>query len=394
MKPTIILAFANSAEAHLGLLKSESGQLMHILGPLHDKGAIEVHREESTTVDELVDVFKRFHQRICIFHYAGHAGGEGLMLEEGDAGAEGLAELLHMQAGRLSLVFLNGCSTLPQVDRLMTLGIKAVIATSVPIEDRKAVEFAAWFYQQLIARRTLGDAFRLAAAALQMKFSGVPKPEIVTHRGERRHTGDTPGEALPWGLYIHDTAADILDWRIPDTPIQRFLTNPLSDYKANDYLPKILGAMGHYDASVKATIEEIKAGKRDRRTVLPYIVEQLPWTVGAQLQKLIANSDAMRSLGLERLQQIVNAYVITSQVLLYIQLSQLWEERRQGRITEDCRFLIDVLALDEEGARYYDYVAATINAGRFFRKQHIAPFVKEFEAFLTSFAKKEHLYKA
>ena len=96
--------------------------------------------------------------RIAIFHYAGHADEGRLMLEralgsaDGAAHAEGLAGLLGDQRG-LKLAFLNGCSTLPQVDLLRGAGVPAVIATSRAINDAVARDFAITFYEALTVGR-------------------------------------------------------------------------------------------------------------------------------------------------------------------------------------------------------------------------------------------------
>ena len=97
-------------------------------------------------------VFQKHRDRIAIFHFGGHADGDRLLLQSAfeprPAYAEGLATLLGQQRG-LKLVFLNGCSTRPQVKRLLDAGVPAVIATARPIDDRVATEFAVAFYQAL-----------------------------------------------------------------------------------------------------------------------------------------------------------------------------------------------------------------------------------------------------
>ena len=97
-------------------------------------------------------VFQRHRDRIALFHFGGHADGDRLLLQSAleprPAYAEGLATLLGQQRG-LKLVFLNGCSTRPQVKRLLDAGVPAVIATARPIDDGVATEFAVAFYQAL-----------------------------------------------------------------------------------------------------------------------------------------------------------------------------------------------------------------------------------------------------
>ena len=389
--PIVYLAFANDQDAHLSLLKGESRQLMDILSGLHDKQAIEIYREESTNVQDLITSFNRFDGRLAVFHYGGHAGGSGLHLEEGEAQAKGLAELFGQQQN-LQLVFLNGCSTLAQVDRLMALGVKAVIATSVPINDERAKDFSGWFYQALAVKRPIKSAFEFAVASLRTKYKDAQAPAVVEYRGLQRRQGSE--EALPWGLYVNEKHAGVLEWRLPDAPIQRFLANPLANYSPNDYLPKILGAMVRYDDSLKQVIDDVKAGKKDKREVLPIIVQNLPWTIGAQLQKLISRSESMRTPGVERLHQTVNTYVIASQVMFYLLASQLWEEQRQGGKQVEDPALFGLLSLDETGARFFDYVDTLSRMGALFRENGWTPFVPEFGQVFEALEKKEHFYKA
>ena len=186
----------------------------------------------------------------------------------------------------------------------------------------------------------------------------------------------------------------MLNWRLPDTPIQRFLANPLANYAPNDYLPKILGAMVRYDPALKQVIEEVKAGRKDKREVLPIIIQNLPWTIGAQLQKLISRSESMRVPGPERLQQTINTYVMAAQVLLYMLVSQLWDEQRASEGKAHYQPIIELLSLDAASVRFYDYVDAFSRIGATFRKNGWTPFVKEFSALFDALEKKDHFYKS
>lgn len=390
-KPIVYLAFANDNDAHLSLLKEESRQLVDTLSALHDKQAIEVYRDESTTVAELASSFNRFDGRIAIFHYGGHAGGSGLQLEKGPARAQGLAELFSQQK-ELQLVFFNGCSTLAQVDRLMELGVKAVIATSVPIEDTRAMDFADWFYGSLALKKTIKGAFDFAVAALNTKYSDIPAPAVVEYRGIRLN--EEGAEALPWGLYINKNHKDMLNWRLPDPPIRRILPNSRTNYYPTDYLPKILGAMVRYNPLLERTIQEVRAGRRDRREVLPIIIENLPWAIGAQLQKLASRSESMRTPGPERLQQTISTYVAATQVLLYILASELWEEQRKAGQPLPAQPISSLLALDENGAQFFDYVAAMGKVGAIFKQKKWTPFIREFTQLFESLEQKGPFYKS
>jgi len=392
----LVFAFANDDDAHLSLLKQESSQVNGTFSPLHDKGAIELYREESATVGELSRIFQRFDRRILLFHYGGHAGGQGLRLEEGDAQAEGLARFFQQQKDNLKLVFLNGCSTLPQVERLMDLGIKAVIATSSPIEDSKAVEFAQEFYRGLIVRQPVGRAFESASAMLRTKYSGVEAPAIIEFRGIRRRT-EQPA-SIPWGLYINEKHKDILDWRLPVKPRRLEMTLQNSDYQPNQYLKYVLEAMFFIDDDLRKALTnengllvDANGNPLNEQQKFYIILKHLPWPIGAQFQKLIA----LRTLNKERLRQIASTYLVTSQTLLCLILAQFFDHAEKEP-DEDWSLLQEVFDLDRKAFKVFDFLGHI-------KKLHVkdfldgesAPFVEEIIPFLKELQnEKSDLYKA
>ena len=170
--------------------------------------------------------------RIAIFHYAGHADEGRLMLEkalgsaDGSAHAEGLAGLLGGQRG-LKLVFLNGCSTLPQVDLLLGAGVPAVIATSRAINDLVARDFAITFYEALTVGResdgirkgqSIAEAFASAEDFVKARYSASPEAlyrDLTAKAEEVREV--TKG--LPW-LLRPSTGTPVLRWGLfEDDPL-------------------------------------------------------------------------------------------------------------------------------------------------------------------------------
>ncbi|MBP9077502.1 MAG: CHAT domain-containing protein, partial [Haliscomenobacter sp.] len=164
--PIFFFAFANEEGRFLELLKQESSAVYNALYPVEEQGRLLIAREESLSSDELFLAFRRYKDRMFIFHFAGHAGSDVLGLEDLEANASHVADLLAEQKDSLKLVFLNGCATLNQVARLQELGIKAVIATSRPVEDDKAQFFAEEFYKNLATGNfTLKESFLQAKTA-------------------------------------------------------------------------------------------------------------------------------------------------------------------------------------------------------------------------------------
>ncbi len=105
------------------------------------------------------------------FHYCGHATEEIMLLKEGAEDQkkvpnEDFAALLK-ELSNVEYVFLNGCKTQNLGEILFTgeSKIKAVISTSVNVNDQKAAKFAELFYSNLVAyqkKHTIGKAFELA----------------------------------------------------------------------------------------------------------------------------------------------------------------------------------------------------------------------------------------
>lgn len=208
--PVLFFAFANEEGRFLDALKEESSSIYKILHPLENTGKLLVVREESTNSEELFAVFRRFKDRMLILHFAGHAGSNLLGLEDLQADASALAPLFEEQHDTLKLVFLNGCATRGQVNRLQQLGIKAVIATSRPVEDQSALFFAETFYAALAGGQySLKEAFTHARTALATRFQKAANQ----FRGIDTF-GKDGGRDFAWGLYAKNE--EDLDWKIGD----------------------------------------------------------------------------------------------------------------------------------------------------------------------------------
>ncbi|MEO8139007.1 MAG: CHAT domain-containing protein, partial [Gemmatimonadota bacterium] len=379
--PVLFLAFANDADAHLDLLKAESKGVFSALRDLDRQDFVKVHREESADVDELFEALDSFKDQVAVFHYGGHADGMTLRMEGGAAHAGGIAGLLGEQKN-LKLVFLNGCATRPQVEKLLAAGVKAVIATSVPIRDDKASEFAARFYQALANRRTIAQAFALAQAFLQTKYGDVKEFGVVKLRGVDMGEAPAAGDTIPWGLYIQEQYQDeVLNWKLPyyravGLP-QDMIQYIGSSFAANRYVMLVLDEMARYNPDIYAQMMEVRGGesvKRDSREYPELIVRNLPWPLGSQI-RLLRQQD---SPGVERLENLVSAYVRTGQLLYYILLSNLWEQSRLKRLKLPQPFSAG-LTLDARTFAGFDFLAKTVDLYRIFHDQGVAPYVAEYE---------------
>lgn len=329
-KPIIFLAFANQSDNHLDLLKKESSNIKEQLRTLEARDFIKVEREESTTTTDLVNTLIAYPNQISIFHYGGHAESDLLQLEDVDAQAKGVAQLLGEQEN-LKLVFLNGCSTLEQVQLLFAAGVKAVIATSVKIEDPMAVEFSATFYKALANKRSIKNAFELAKASVELKtdskglqiFRGLKLPSQAEEQKVE----------MPWGLYVQaDAEEEILGWRLP---YYREIGLPADmmgyiqkSYDINRYIVGVLNEMCKYNKDIYSQMVEMVDGeevKKDSSTYMDLVIKNFPWVIGSQIQLLRQYNRPDQN----RQYQLVSTYHISAMVLYYIVLSNYWDESRR-----------------------------------------------------------------
>ncbi|NND08978.1 MAG: CHAT domain-containing protein [Saprospiraceae bacterium] len=329
--PILFFSFANDQDQYLAMLKQESTQIYDSLEDLKIKGFISIHREESADIDKIFDRFSKYKEDIAIFHYGGHANGTHLKLE-GDAGhAEGLAQLMGQQPN-LKLVFLNGCASKGQVQCLFDAGVPAVIATSVKVQDSWALNFARYFYKGLSNGRTIGQAFRHAQAYLKT----IPGSISANYLYELPAWGK-PVDSIPWGLYMNPNAKDdITYWRLPYyKPVsfsQDLIQYIRESFPSNRYIVQyVLEEMCNDNPDILNDMYEAKAGERVKKDSSQYpwiLIENFPWPIGAQILKLFQ----FRGPTLERLEHLVSTYVLTSQVLYYIILSDLWMKCREEKM--------------------------------------------------------------
>lgn len=218
--PIVFLAFANDEDSYLKNLIREGKAIRDNLWNAADEGYIDLYKDENMSISDLYKAVARYQKRIVIFHYGGHANGQALMFEgEIDmetADAAGLANTFKVMPN-LQLVFLNGCATYGQVDQLLERGVKAVIATSVGINDAKAQEFSEQFYQALANDKTIGESFGIASQFIQTKYK--KELTICTQNGLKLKR--KLKEDFPWGLYCQDEMKMELDWRLPSKSYKR-----------------------------------------------------------------------------------------------------------------------------------------------------------------------------
>ena len=168
----ICLSFANDRANPLPTLQDEDNNLNRILAPRQLKQHYILIRDSYASITSVTNTIAQSKDQLRIFLYSGHAGMDKLLREGQAANAEGIAYLLG-QCPNLQLVFLNGCSTKGQVYNLLQKGIPVVIATSAPVEDKKANEFSSRFFQALNDQCSIKEAYELAKGELMARYPDV-----------------------------------------------------------------------------------------------------------------------------------------------------------------------------------------------------------------------------
>ena len=379
--PVVILAFANDEDDYLKNIRRERKAVYSALRTQNDQRSINVYKEEGTSTEDLFGLFTRYADRIAIFHYGGHANGTGLRLENPDgsseqANAAGLAQLLGMQKS-LKLVFLNGCATQGQVTTLLASGVKAVIATAVPIDDLMATEFAEQFYLALGHQSTISRAFDTAKAFIQTRYESGPA--VGTFRGAFA-AGQKEGVSagMTWGLYLNDDADDALEWALPDPPGGKVLVRnappPIVEGPelSTELIDKAIAAIGQYSPTIQELIDD-----GDKRELPKALSDSYPSPIGEQLRRVFA----CRQIGMTRLRLLVLTYEVISKMACFTSLSQLWDARLANPILvigdEQWAALNRFMTLTRESQPTFDYLKLTIAIVEILTANAVEPFMVE-----------------
>lgn len=330
--PVIFLAFANNPDDPLPLLEREGEQVYRNLNEGAGKSHFILHRESFASTEKIAHYLVQFKDRVVIFHYGGHAESDGLELTDQKAEAGGIAQLLSQQK-QLKLIFLNGCSTKEQVEKLLQIGVPAVIATSSPVDDTKATELAEQFYAALAKKHSIREAFSMAAGLVKAKGGTAEQ-----YRGIKLK--EVSGE-FPWGLYTDQDG--VLDWQLPDERSMKqevIIRNAgdrfnFSNTPVNTELTQVmLNVLRPFSRDVDYVLSKAEEDgeEADIRLLQRAIMDSLPAPVGEQIRKLFSldlQSDKLDKIGVPRLRQLVRTYDTVVEFSTFVLLSLLWETKIQ-----------------------------------------------------------------
>jgi hypothetical protein len=273
---TLLLCFSNSQDAPLATLTDEDRSLYDTLSPREARGHFRIVRESYATVKSLIQRIDTYQQSISVFHFAGHAGKEGILLDDAWALVGGLAAVL-TRCPNLKFVFLNGCATKSLVETLQKQPIKAgIVATQAPVGDTQASQFSISVYKYLNNQYSLGEAIKRAKEDLNLSV----KTNLQTRGlGEDIDTLDADN----W-VFINPTGtAD--QWSLP--------TN--SQRKNNTYVPNkrliesTFSALQNYDASLQKRFEDEALGdpEIDDKIKSKLIIESLSYPLAEPLRRIL-----------------------------------------------------------------------------------------------------------
>jgi hypothetical protein len=207
--PVIFTAFANPKGDLTNLIYEQNG-IQDALMPLENQGYHIKHLVRTNTdKNSIFNILREYAEKVSIFHFAGHADSTGISLHDVDTFFEPLSkELVNRNKETLLMVFLNGCSTKEHVKILLESGVKAVLATSVKINDRVAADFAINFYKNLAK----GDCLKTAYESASNYVNADSKEQRFRYLGEvirfrdlgTDNTSSDDNDVFPWGLYVNE----------------------------------------------------------------------------------------------------------------------------------------------------------------------------------------------
>ena len=352
-RPVILTLFSNDEDAYLDALVEEQQSITDALSQKDDDGWIKFHIENYTSNKRISELLSKYYGRIMLLHFGGHATGSQLQFRNGVGHGEGLAR----QFKDISVVFLNGCATVGHVEALLENGVKAVIATQSAVNDTKSVFFAKSFYQLLGKGHTLGDAFEKAKNDLMMQY-GNKSPKIRKGLKIKR---ESIAEFFPWGIYTSNQA--IYQWRLPDKHYHsnRLVTQNYENSKVSEpnifLLKSVYSKIKHNNPIIEQLRQIYLVKKKPKPTLMEVtegILRSFLAPISEELRRLFTSDLLEFNYG--RLSAIHLVYQRTVQLLAFILLSNLWDNKDNSTLSDEQRQLIQVFfELDEFTYLNFDF---------------------------------------
>ena len=378
----LFLTYSNSQQSPLPTLTEEDEQVYKMLSRREAERHFRLHRDSFSTIPKIAEFLTLFQDDIALFHYSGHAGRDQLLLSDAEANAAGIAQMLG-RCPNLKLVVLNGCSTKGQVDSLIHAGIPVVIATSAPVNDRTATQFAISFYQAMAdSHRDIGEAFKDAIGSAQIQSGHTLKVE-TKRGGFALDDNDQKAEEPLWGLYYRDESD--LEWKLPMA-----MYVPPVEYVPNEKLvEKLIEALAPYDEEVRKIKQQEDLGvERSAGEKKKAILKCLPHPVSQQLRKLMSKEKGIEDHifydkpGSDRLRQIGHTYSTMIELLAFILLVDLWQTLEKKKDLQlqaaDLATLLAFFIRQPGEKKPFDFVPLIRSIRQIMERNELPFFMKEF----------------
>ncbi len=234
--PLKVLVMVSSPEAPRGAhpeswkqrlsYEEEENALLEAFEPLMQQGLVEIDFTETGSLNALEE--KLTHNHYHILHFSGHAiyndeKNEGFLelehpvtLEPALTPDRDFARVVNCSPqSRVPLVVLASCQTAKGggdkgisgvTNRLMRIGVPAVLSMGMSIVDRYATCFSRFFYRKLAEKGTLQAAFQEAV-------QGV-RNEEAAHLAKAGKRGAVPLQWIIPALYLSRPIQQVVDWRV------------------------------------------------------------------------------------------------------------------------------------------------------------------------------------
>lgn len=211
--PVLLFAFANDKQTPTGFLDQiavERKAIKKALEQIKTDGLCEIEIISDARLEEIIDVFHRYKDRVVLFHFAGHADEYELILEtsyreKDQISKDGFTGFLMGQSS-LQFIFLNGCATQAHTEQLAKK-IPHVIATQRAVSDHTAKVMAEQFYKSLGIGRTVKQSFEDSLNFLKSRDLKLP----ISERGLGKKRQKQAAHEIYWTLQSEKNK----DWSIP-----------------------------------------------------------------------------------------------------------------------------------------------------------------------------------
>lgn len=181
-KTNVLLVCANPRGTDPLRTAEEDRTLRESLRLSPNRDDFEVETLNAATIDDLRRALLR--KPFAVVHFSGHGTHGGLIFEDAQGKlmvppSAALADLLHRRGVQVAL--LNACYSL-SVGKISAIGIDYTIASTGPISDPGAIEFARGFYDALGAGCDVPDAYAEGISAAKLK--GLEVDSVLLRKGE------------------------------------------------------------------------------------------------------------------------------------------------------------------------------------------------------------------